>query len=775
MTDDVTTLFALGLGPWLCCLRGKIPVQDGWNTLPPVDEATVRGWIETGYNLGLRTGSRSGVIVIDDDQAKHGASGYVAPPTGLSTDTPTGGKHYFYVAPSPCPGNSASKLAPYVDVRGEGGQVVVPPSIHPTARTAYRFASVGEPGVFPVEAAKLQPTTAKSPVTTDAYIAKAIASEIHRVRTSTEGTRNNNLNVAALKLGHYVGSGTLSEAQVRDDLISAAMLVGLPESEARATVASGMRAGMREPKRVPERVERTTTATQAPPTRREKPETLIPGSHVLPGGEYVEQGTDTFSAEVLANIAPGLLYRRSNLLGAINDGVFEPTPPHRLRTVVDASTKLISSAMKDDEPTTAFRTCSRDLAQLVLEFGALHGDVRILKHLAHHPVYLGQNFDLAKPGWNPNDGVFLTCLSVPAPLDLATSRAVLDDLIADFPFEAPSDRANFLGLMLTPLLRPAIDEPVPMHLIGSPMERTGKTKLAEVVLGVSITGKRTPAMQLGDREEEREKRIMSVLVRGQGLLHLDNLSEFLDSPSLASLLTSSTYQGRILGSSSSPEIPNGLTVVGTGNNVHATGEIAKRIVPIRLLPTTDAPEDRVDFRHPDLFGYVTANRERVLAALGGFVEHWKAQGRPLHKGGFGGFERWTAVTGGILNAAGYPEWLTNMKDWRGEVDDTNQEFAEFVTVWSRGGTESTPLPVTTPGHPGAWVNASVLYKLAIELDLFGFLDRISGERGKKISFGRRVLTKLKGRPVGQWRVEDDGVGSKRQARLVAVGQGKVQA
>ena len=135
MSDPIATLFELGLGPWLTPIRGKVPVLDAWVDLPPVDEPTVRSWIKAGYNVGLRTGSRSGVVVIDDDQAKHGASGYSPPPTALIVATPSGGRHYYYRCPTPAPRNSASKLAPYVDVRGEGGQVAVPPSISSTSET----------------------------------------------------------------------------------------------------------------------------------------------------------------------------------------------------------------------------------------------------------------------------------------------------------------------------------------------------------------------------------------------------------------------------------------------------------------------------------------------------------------------------------------------------------------------------------------------------------------------------------------------------------------
>ena len=759
--DPIAQLFALGLGPWTTPLRGKIPVLDAWTALDPVDEATVRTWLDVGYNLGFRTGSRSGLIVIDDDQARSGGGDYEPPATGLVAATPTGGRHFYYKAPDPCPGNSASRLAPHVDVRGEGGQVVVPPSIHPVARESYTWLSTGEPADYPATV-HVDMTKPDPPSTGMGYAATALHQEVHAVRNASEGNRNDTLNRAAFSLGQLVAGGVLDLATVRAELKSAAVIAGLSSAETAKTIRSGLQAGREHPRTAPERRAGGSVALQQPPKLPPGADVLIPGSHVIEHGECVEQGNHDFASHVLAKLAPGSIYRRAGQLGELQGGQFCPVSVHRLRSIIDGSIRLAVGKDHEGELQLQFRTCSRDHASVVLDFGQVQGDVRELVHLATHPVCVGADFSPAKPGWNADSGVYLADEVTPDPLPLDEAKAVLEDLVADFPFQESSDRANFLGLLLTPILRPALGEPVPMHLINSPMERTGKTKLAEIVLGVAVSGRRVPAMQLGDREEEREKRILAVLLRGQGLLHLDNLAEHLNSAALASLLTSSEYQGRILGASSAPSIPNSLTVVGTGNNVHATGELTKRIVPIRLLPDTEAPEERNDFRHPDLLGFVTESRPRVLGALMGLIESWRDNGRPLHRGAFGGFERWTAVTGGILTNAGYDDWLANMAAWRGAANDAGQENRDFVAAWHAA-------------HGSAWVKASILYDLAVELDLFGWLEAGRTERARRRMFGVRVLNRLAGRVVGlpngasSVRIVSDGVGSRRKVRLDGVG------
>ena len=772
MTDPIRTLFDLGLGPWLMPLRGKLPVLDGWPTLPAFDEETVRSWVAQNWNLGLRTGSRSGLVVIDDDQAKHGASGFVAPPTGLVVATPTGGRHFYYRCPAVPPGNSASKIAPYVDLRGEGGQVVVPPSVHPNTGTAYVWLETGEPGVLP---ASVVPAPAPQPARPDVdmrapvpsisddearYAQTALHRETHAVRNATEGTRNSTLNRAAFSLGQLVATGALPPETVRADLLDAATLAGLPQDEAAKTIASGMRGGAAHPRAVPQRPSAATATAPAPAPRDTRPAILVPGSHMRKGGEYIEQGNDSFAAAVIQAIDGGQLYRRSGVIGEVQHGQFMPCTLDRLRSLIDRSVRLIASKQpksdgSESDPIEHYRPCLRDHAAIVSNYAAIEGSVRELKHVSDYPVCAGTDFLPCTPGWNPDTGVYLHCDETPTPLPLDEAKAVLADLTCDFPWATPADRANYYGLLLTVVVRPAIGEPVPMHLIGAPVAGSGKSKLAEIVLGCGVLGQPLPATQIGVREEEREKRILGAMLSGRSVINLDNLTDFVDSAALASLLTCSQFNGRELGHSRMVSLPNDSTVVASGNNVHTTDEIARRIVPIMLQPDIESPENRQDYRHPDLRGFVTASRPRILAALFGLIAHWRDHGRPLGSRSIGSFERWSATVGGIMHHAGYTEWGANLSTWRTVADDTNAELRAFVSAWLDAyGTE----PATTTD----------LFTLATSNDLFERRLNQSTDQGRKVAFGQRLLVSFANRIVSGHRIVVEGEGKRRRARLVAV-------
>lgn len=108
-----------------CASPGKHPKFSQWQRGGP---------IETGDNVALVTGERSGVVVVDID-VKRGIDGHeelarigLELPETLSSETPSGGRHYFYRYWGAHVPNSASDIAPGVDVRGDNGYVLIPPS-----------------------------------------------------------------------------------------------------------------------------------------------------------------------------------------------------------------------------------------------------------------------------------------------------------------------------------------------------------------------------------------------------------------------------------------------------------------------------------------------------------------------------------------------------------------------------------------------------------------------------------------------------------------------
>ncbi len=88
-------------------------------------------------NVGVGTGSPSGLIVVDIDPRHGGDKSWQAfqtrnsIPKTQTVRTGGGGLHFYFKAPKQVIKNRAN-LLPGVDIRGEGGYVVAPPSVHKT-------------------------------------------------------------------------------------------------------------------------------------------------------------------------------------------------------------------------------------------------------------------------------------------------------------------------------------------------------------------------------------------------------------------------------------------------------------------------------------------------------------------------------------------------------------------------------------------------------------------------------------------------------------------
>ncbi len=235
------------------------------------DPVLIREWWRRSprANVGIATGAASGLVVVDVDLPRGGreslralaGAGYELPPT-LRSHTGGGGLHLFYAqAPGVGVANAVGRLAgvapplPGIDVRGDGGYVVAPPSVHASGvryRWDRRPVAALPTWMWPKPTQRARSVAVFAPREgASADGAAALGRELEAVRVLGVGQRNDGLNRAAFSLGRLVGGGELAEALVAESLLCAALAVGLGESEASGTIRSGLRAGMAVPRRAP--------------------------------------------------------------------------------------------------------------------------------------------------------------------------------------------------------------------------------------------------------------------------------------------------------------------------------------------------------------------------------------------------------------------------------------------------------------------------------------------------------------------------------------------
>lgn len=129
--------------------RDKQPLIRDWPHQATCDDLRLSDWLKEfpGCNWGLACGPDSKVFVLDVDGTpghqrleELERQGCQLPQTLRTRTGRPAGQHYFFQWPSngTVLKNSAGKLGTGLDVRGDGGYIVIPPSIHPSG-SAYAF------------------------------------------------------------------------------------------------------------------------------------------------------------------------------------------------------------------------------------------------------------------------------------------------------------------------------------------------------------------------------------------------------------------------------------------------------------------------------------------------------------------------------------------------------------------------------------------------------------------------------------------------------------
>lgn len=198
---------------------------------PEEIEAWFARWPDA--NIGILTGGLSELVVVDLDPAKGDA-----PPLPASTITVTtgsGGSHHYYAHPGERVPNQAGQHGPGIDVRGDGGYVVAPPSVHPRTGQPYTWASFD--GDAPLCVA---PPWALKP---DARVNTKAGSEPQEKWLAdllTSGAPIGGRNDALVRLaGYYAGKGIPRDVGMHlCQQWNAALECPLPDDEVEHTVGS---------------------------------------------------------------------------------------------------------------------------------------------------------------------------------------------------------------------------------------------------------------------------------------------------------------------------------------------------------------------------------------------------------------------------------------------------------------------------------------------------------------------------------------------------------
>jgi hypothetical protein len=311
-----------------------------------------------------------------------------------------------------------------------------------------------------------------------------------------------------------------------------------------------------------------------------------------------------------------------------------------------------------------------------------------IRTYARRPVF-DDDFVLRGPGWHAGPGILVHGPDV-EPIALEPGDATLPaldrlpphlrTLLGGFCFAGDADLVNAAALLLTGLLlHHFLTDPKPVGVLDGNQAGVGKTLLARAI-GMVLGGTDPRLIHYTADDEELQKRLCAVLRESQqAVLVIDNAKVrgggIIESAAIEANSMAPAISLRILGRSENYTRPNDVLWLLTMNCTRASSDLVSRGLPIRLAYEGD-PRDRA-FSGPEPVAYARDHQLKILGELAGMVINWTQLGRPPGSQGHR-CDRWARLVGGILEAAGYPEFLANYGEAAAAFSSEMDELAALA-------------------------------------------------------------------------------------------------
>lgn len=449
----------------------------------------------------------------------------------------------------------------------------------------------------------------------------------------------------------------------------------------------------------------------------------------------------------------------------------------------------------DDEGREVAKNCPEYIIKFIK--GTFHKlDFPELEKISKVPVFSEDGTLITEKGYNPltrayydpGDYEYLEVPDLVTTEDLDNAVWMLLDVVRDFPFsDAINDadpepirlvnddgtwadvdgdgfpwpnwdrgrgsRANALAMILQPFARAMIKGPCPNYHVDKPAIGTGAGFLVDAAWIINEGGDRAEVKTLSHDNAEIKKAMTAALLESKSILFLDNIQHQVDSPDLAAALTAGTWSDRILGQSTTVNIPIRTTFIMAGNRIKFNRDMMRRNVPIYMNAATPNPSsDRTEdfYKHPKLHQWIVEHRPELVWSCHVIIKAWVQAGKPRgFAQAFQSFNDYSDVMGGILDFAGISGFLSNRQAY---MDNRAEEQSSMngltKRIWDKFGedkkTASELLEACAPdgsGGLGAFgaSDKRAVIDPALDLNITGHTDA-----GLAVSLGKYVKRELLG-------------------------------
>jgi hypothetical protein len=384
--------------------------------------------------------------------------------------------------------------------------------------------------------------------------------------------------------------------------------------------------------------------------------------------------------EIYESLKPDItLFRHGGGLVSVRDGTITHYTPDTVVTLLSRRANYVTARFDGMFPPVRAAN-----AVLFAAPGSEGDKIRPLDRVVNVPTLRKDGTILDAPGYDaisklfyhPTKANIFKIRENPTQQTAKNAAEWLLDMLCDFPFVGDADRSNYIGLLLTFVVR-ELCGCVPLALIDAPTAGTGKSLLTKIA-AITATGRAAAFGVQLESEAETRKNLTSQLRESPSIIVMDNVTDVIKSSVLAAFLTADTWLDRLLGRNKMLSLPVRTVMVATGNNIRLSGDMPRRCYRVRIDADASQPWRRGGFRHklPD---YAIDNRDMLIVALLTMARAWIVAERPRGDNPtLGSFESWCSVVGGILQYAGLPDFLGNLQEMHRDTADGEDDAGQWA-------------------------------------------------------------------------------------------------
>ena len=341
--------------------------------------------------------------------------------------------------------------------------------------------------------------------------------------------------------------------------------------------------------------------------------------------------------------------------------------------------------------------------------------------LVNCPI-IGVDGEIVGRGHHADTGLFITGGKTPPTVALMDAIEALKQLVAEYDFQTPGDRARALASFITPALKLGghITGNVTADVAEADKSQSGKTYRQKVVAAVYNEKPALVTLRAGGVGSTDES-LNQQLIGGRPFIQLDNFRGRFDSPHVEALLTAErSFPVRVPHCREITIDPSRFFLMLTSNGVDATRDFANRSSMVRIRKR----EGYTFKTYPegDLLQHVRARQPFYLGCVFAIVGGWIAQGRQHTNETRHDFREWCQAL----------DWIVQNILGAAPLMDGHQQAQERVSNPALTFLRKLALAVADQDRLSENLIASALYEIAEagEVDIPG-LREPNEEQGKR--------------------------------------------